>query len=111
MASLFYSCFYTFAPFNRRFYISQPSEAGLLNITKEIYRLQSNRYQSTFKDARPFGSAFRMCNGVCYKFVMYVFVTDFSNPQADAYESLAGLSGGALLLLRKYTKKGKKNKR
>ena len=48
---------------------------------------------------------------LCYKFVMYVFATDFSNPQADAYESLAGLSGGALLLLRKYTKKGKKNKR
>jgi hypothetical protein len=47
----------------------------------------------------------------CYKFVMYVFTTDFSNPEADAYESLAGLSGGALLLLRKYTKKGKKNKR
>ena len=45
---------------------------------------------------------------LCYKFVMYVFVTDFSNPQADAYESLAGLSGGALLLLRKYTKKGRK---
>ena len=49
---------------NRRFYISQTSKAGLLNITKEVYQWQSNSCQSTFKDARPFGSAFRMCNGV-----------------------------------------------
>lgn len=57
-------CFYTFAHLNRRFYISQTSFAGLLNITKAVYQWQSNSCQSTFKDAEPYGSAFRMCNGV-----------------------------------------------
>jgi hypothetical protein len=64
LLSFLLNFFYTFAHLKRRFYISQTSKAGLLNITKAIYQWQSNRCQSTFKDARPFGSAFRMCNGV-----------------------------------------------
>ena len=66
----------TFAPFNRRLNISQTSFAGLQNITKEIYRLQSNSCQSTFKDDRPFRSAFRMCNGgKCNILISIFFVT------------------------------------
>ena len=41
---------------------------------------------------------------LCYKFIVYVFSNDFSNTEAEGYESLAGLTGGALLLLKKYTK-------
>ena len=36
----------------------------MLNITKGVYQCQSNSCQSTVKDAEPYGSAFRMCNGV-----------------------------------------------
>jgi hypothetical protein len=55
---------YTFAHLKRRLYISQHGIAVLLNITKAVYQWQSNSCQSTFKDAEPYGSAFRMCNGV-----------------------------------------------
>ena len=57
---------YTFAHLNRRFIYRHLGIAEMLNITKEVYQCQSNSCQSTVKDAEPYGSAFRMCNGVKY---------------------------------------------
>ncbi len=40
---------------------------------------------------------------VC-KIVAWVFSNDFSEPEADMWANIAAKTGGALLLLKKYTK-------
>ncbi len=48
---------------------------------------------------------------LCYKFIVYVFSNDFSDPEAEGYVNMASHIGGALLLLNRRRRKQYKKKR